>query len=82
MLGTRVARLRREWNLQKVRALARYVVRRAGEDHQKDGQEGNRLTHFPSVTESNEVRRPDVRLQSLSGPRPVPTHLAGRGERF
>ncbi|KWR87179.1 YihY family inner membrane protein [Cupriavidus sp. IDO] len=32
MIGTRVARLRREWNLQKVRALARYALRRAGED--------------------------------------------------
>jgi membrane protein len=28
----RIARLRREWNLQKLRALARYVARRAGED--------------------------------------------------
>src|SRR4029453_12205164 len=32
MIGPRVARLRREWNLQKVRALARYALRRAGED--------------------------------------------------
>lgn len=32
MIGARVARLRREWNLQKVRALARYALRRAGED--------------------------------------------------
>ncbi|WER44620.1 YihY family inner membrane protein [Cupriavidus sp. WKF15] len=31
MYGTRVARLRREWNLQKLRALARYALRRAGE---------------------------------------------------
>ncbi|WP_354683905.1 YihY family inner membrane protein [Cupriavidus necator] len=32
MPGNRVARLRREWNLQKVRALARYALRRAAED--------------------------------------------------
>lgn len=32
MIGARVARLRREWNLQKVRALARYALRRAAED--------------------------------------------------
>ncbi|WP_432259818.1 YihY family inner membrane protein [Cupriavidus sp. TMH.W2] len=32
MIGTRVARLRREWNLQKLRALTRYALRRAGED--------------------------------------------------
>jgi len=32
MSGIRVARLRREWNLQKLRALARYALRRAGED--------------------------------------------------
>ncbi|TXI81028.1 MULTISPECIES: YihY family inner membrane protein [unclassified Cupriavidus] len=32
MTAARIARLRREWNLQKVRALARYAMRRAGED--------------------------------------------------
>ncbi|RDJ97629.1 YihY family inner membrane protein [Cupriavidus lacunae] len=32
MIGARVARLRREWNLQKLRALTRYALRRAGED--------------------------------------------------
>jgi len=32
MSAVRIARLRREWNLQKVRALARYALRRAGED--------------------------------------------------
>jgi membrane protein len=32
MSVVRIARLRREWNLQKVRALARYALRRAGED--------------------------------------------------
>ncbi|MGO4279751.1 tRNA-processing RNAse BN [Cupriavidus sp. OV038] len=32
MTAARIARLRREWNLQKVRALARYALRRAGED--------------------------------------------------
>jgi len=32
MSVARIARLRREWNLQKVRALARYALRRAGED--------------------------------------------------
>ena len=32
MSAPRIARLRREWNLQKVRALARYALRRAGED--------------------------------------------------
>ncbi|MEK7317825.1 MAG: YihY family inner membrane protein, partial [Pseudomonadota bacterium] len=32
MTAVRIARLRREWNLQKVRALARYALRRAGED--------------------------------------------------
>lgn len=32
MTVARIARLRREWNLQKVRALARYALRRAGED--------------------------------------------------
>ena len=32
MSVARIARLRREWNLQKVRALTRYALRRAGED--------------------------------------------------
>lgn len=32
MAAARIARLRREWNLQKVRALSRYALRRAAED--------------------------------------------------
>lgn len=32
MFAVRLARLRREWNLQKIRALTRYALRRAAED--------------------------------------------------
>ncbi|CAG9166143.1 hypothetical protein LMG23992_00698 [Cupriavidus laharis] len=49
MYGTRVARLRREWNLQKLRALARYALRRAGEDRLPQVAASLTFTTFLSV---------------------------------
>ncbi len=49
MYGTRVARLRREWNLQKLRALARYALRRAGEGRLPQVAASLTFTTFLSV---------------------------------
>jgi membrane protein len=49
MFGTRVARLRREWNLQKLRALARYALRRAGQDRLPQVAASLTFTTFLSV---------------------------------
>ncbi|WP_137928210.1 YihY family inner membrane protein [Cupriavidus sp. 2SB] len=47
--AARIARLRREWNLQKVRALARYALRRAGEDRLPQVSASLTFTTFLSV---------------------------------
>ncbi|QYY32819.1 MULTISPECIES: YihY family inner membrane protein [Cupriavidus] len=49
MLGTRVARLRREWSLQKLRALSRYALRRAGEGRLPQVAASLTFTTFLSV---------------------------------
>ncbi len=49
MFGTRVVRLRREWNLQKLRALARYALRRAGEGRLPQVAASLTFTTFLSV---------------------------------
>jgi membrane protein len=49
MTAARIARLRREWNLQKVRALARYALRRAGENRLPQVAASLTFTTFLSV---------------------------------
>lgn len=49
MYGTRVARLRREWSLQKLRALSRYALRRAGEGRLPQVAASLTFTTFLSV---------------------------------
>lgn len=49
MYGTRLARLRREWNLQKLRALSRYALRRAGEGRLPQVAASLTFTTFLSV---------------------------------
>ncbi|CAG2128774.1 YihY family inner membrane protein [Cupriavidus numazuensis] len=49
MFGTRVARLRREWSLQKLRALSRYALRRAGEGRLPQVAASLTFTTFLSV---------------------------------
>lgn len=49
MSAPRIARLRREWNLQKVRALSRYALRRAGENRLPQVAASLTFTTFLSV---------------------------------
>ena len=49
MSSVRLNRLRRGWNLQKLRALLRYVLRRAGEDSSPQVASSLTFTTFLSV---------------------------------